>query len=252
MLEKGIHPFNALLLLAKYPVPGTVKTRLAHGTAGNGYQGLEHLPDESGNPVGKAAADQIAADLYRAILTDRFEAHSGQTYKLYLGISQLEHQEEFLRITGPDTAYCPAEGANLGEMMHNIFARLLSSHDCVVISGSDIPYIPEGLVQEVFSNLDDHDVVLVPAMDGAYNMIGMRKLHDVFGIARWSSGSELVETINLMTTKGISHKVLSDRPIMDVDILDDLKSVSATLLPGQAPRTTALLDTMQYLLKSID
>lgn len=203
-------------------MPGEVKTRLVNGTKENGLVGLRHAKDRHGKVIGEEMANRMAAQLYRAFLIDRFRAHRDREYDLFLGTSQPEHAHAFRKITGPDVMYQPAIGSNLGNMMLGIFSSLLHRYRKVIISGSDIPWISEEIIERVLVELDSHEVVLVPALDGAYNMIGMSEPNDVFSIKRWSSGSELKETIALLRSRDIRHAVLEDSPIMDVDTIDDL------------------------------
>ena len=242
------HP-RALLLLAKYPEPGSVKTRLVNGTKDNGFNGLKHICDRTGTPIGDEKAHYLAADLYRAFLTDRFRAHQGDSYHLCLGTSQPENTTLFRAITGDKVLYQTVQGANLGEMMFRIFEALLERYQRVIISGSDFPYVSESIVEQVLHQLDSDDIVLVPAFDGAYNIIGMSRLHNIFTISKWSSGSELQETIHLLRSRQITHSVFEETPLLDVDTIEDLRSTMATLRKEQAPVTFAVLESMRSQLQ---
>lgn len=241
--------FNAHVLLAKYPDPRCVKTRLVNGARETGYAGLKHLRHAVNSPWSEDDAHSLAADLYRAFLIDRFRAHQNRAYALYLGTTQPERKEAFRNITGPDVRYYNVNGTNLGEMMFRIFQGLLPSHPCVIISGSDFPYLPERIVDRAFRALETTDVVLVPAYDGAYNLIGMRRLHNIFTIPKWSSGSELSETVKLLRSRHIPHRVLDDARLLDIDTLDDLRMLIHTLRETQAPVTYAKLKALQKQLR---
>jgi len=248
---KSRHP-RALLLLAKYPEPGSVKTRLVNGTEDNGFNGLKHIRDRTGTPVGDEKAQRLAADLYRAFLTDRFRAHQVDAYHLYLGTSQPEHDTLFRAITGDNVLYQAVQGDNLGDMMNRIFKVLLDRYQRVIISGSDFPYVSESIVEQVFYQLDSDDIVLVPAFDGAYNMIGMSRHHNIFRISKWSSGSELQETIHLLRSKQITHSVFEKTPLLDVDTIGDLRSTMTTLRQEQAPVSFAVLESMRSKLQLME
>ena len=69
---------TALVLLAKYPEPQSVKTRLVNGTADNGYTGLKDIPDAFGRIIGQEEAYRLATDLYRAVLIDGCRQHWGR------------------------------------------------------------------------------------------------------------------------------------------------------------------------------
>ncbi len=245
-------PPTALVLLAKYPEPQSVKTRLVNGTADNGYTGLKDVPDTFGRVIGQAEAYRLASDLYRAFLIDRFQQHQGHDYDIVLGTTQPEQHEAFRTITGPHVYHHTVTGANLGEMMYRIFEDLLARYQYVIISGSDFPYLDEAVIKQVCQALSSHDIVLVPAYDGAYNMIGMSQLHNIFTISRWSSGSELQETVALMKNRRITHAVLDDIKLLDIDTIEDLRLLMRDLQDNQAPTTRALLAELLERLKLMD
>ena len=240
---------DALLLLAKYPEPGAVKTRLVNGTEENHYLGLKDIPDAQGTCPGQAIAYSIAADLYKAFLIDRFRAHQGRAYDLFLGTTQPEYGKAFRSITGPNVLYHAVHGTNLGEMMLGIFQDLLPRYRKVIIAGSDFPYLQESVIDRTFQRLDTSDIILVPAYDGAYNLIGMSRLHNIFTISRWSSGSELQETRRLLESEHITHTVFDDTRLLDIDTIEDLRALTRTLRKDQAPVTFARLQDLRTRLQ---
>lgn len=242
----------ALVLLAKYPEPKRVKTRLVNGTEENRFTGLKDLHDLAGNTLDQETAYQIAADLYRAFLLDRFAAHQRRTYDVILGMSQKEYDAQFLTITGPDVRHHLTGGAHLGELMFHLFSDLLGTYKKVLISGSDFPYLDETVIERVLGLLDVSEVVLVPAHDGAYNLIGLSRLHNLFSLSRWSSGSELAETVTLLKDQHIPYAVLDDLCLVDIDTLEDLRLLIRTIRPHQAPATTAFLKQLQDRLRLVD
>ncbi len=238
------YPTTALVLPAKYPEPRSVKTRLVNGTAENGYRGLKDVPDASGRVIGQDEAYRLAAQMYRAFLVDRFAAHRGRDYDVWLAASQPDYTEAFRSITGPDIPYHFVSGANMGEIMLGIFEALLGRYAYVLISGSDMPHLDEAAVDRVRASLSSHDIVLVPAQDGAYNLIGMRRPHRIFDISRWSSGSELEETVALLRQRRISHEVLDEYCLLDIDTIEDLVQLMRGPETVEAPETNAFLTAL--------
>ena len=238
------YPPTALVLPAKYPEPRSVKTRLVNGTAENGYRGLKDVPDASGRVIGQDEAYRLAARMYRAFLVDRFAAHRGRDYDLWLAASQPECAEGFRSITGPDIPYHFVSGANMGEIMFGIFEALLGRYAYVLISGSDMPHLDEAVIDRVRASLTSHDIVLVPAQDGAYNLIGMRRPHRIFDISRWSSGSELEETVALLRKRRITHEVLDEYRLLDIDTIEDLVQLMRGPGTVEAPETNAFLTAL--------
>ena len=238
------YPPTALVLLAKYPEPRSVKTRLVNRTAENGYAGLKDIPDASGRAIGQDEAYRLAARMYRAFLVDRFGAHRERDYAILLATSQPEYADAFRSITGRDVPYHVVSGANMGEIMLGIFENLLPRYRYVLISGSDMPRLDETVSERVRVSLSSHDIVLVPAQDGAYNLIGMRKPHRIFDISRWSSGSELEETVALLRQRSITHEVLDEYRLLDIDTIEDLVQLMRGPRTVDAPETNAFLTAL--------
>lgn len=234
-------PTTALVLLAKYPESQRVKTRLVNGTRQNGYAGLKNARDSSGVAIGKDKAYQLAARMYRSFLVDRFAAHRGRDYDVLLATSQPEYVAEFRSITGRDIPYCVVSGANMGEMLYSIFKDLLGRYQFVLISSTDMPYLDENVIDRARASLASHDIVLVPAQDGAYNLIGMRKLHQIFDISHWSSGSELEETVALLRQRRITHKVLNEYLMLDIDTIEDLVQLMRSPKLVETPEANTFL-----------
>ena len=246
------NPPTALVLLAKYPEPRNVKTRLVQGTAENGYRGLKDIRERSGAVLGLDEAHRLAAGMYRAFLVDRFAAHRGRDYDVLLATSQPEYADAFRAITGPDVPYHSASGADMGEMMLGVFEDLLGRYPYVLISGSDMPRLEETVIDRARESLSSHDIVLVPAQDGAYNLIGMRKPHRIFDISRWSSGSELEETVALLRRRRITHEVLDEFRLLDIDTIEDLVQLMRGPETVDAPETNTFLTALDERLDFAD
>lgn len=240
---------SALVLLAKYPEPGAVKTRLVIGTTETRHHGLKDSYLANGERIRQADAYALSAELYRAFLKDRFNAHRGRDYALFLATTQPERREEFRTITGDNVRSQHVNGRTIGEMLVHIFRALLDRYQKVLVSGSDFPYLPEPLIERVYRQLDSDDVVLIPAYDGAYNLIGMRRFYDIFNIPRWSAGSELHDTIQLLRSQSIPHAVFDDTRLLDIDTIDDLKMLMGMLHEEQAPITFAKLQEIRDRLR---
>lgn len=246
------YPPTALVLLAKYPEPRNVKTRLVNGTEENDYAGLKDVRDRSGAALGPDEAHRLAAGMYRAFLVDRFAAHRGRDYDVLLATSEPERAEAFRSITGPDVPYHAASGANMGEMMLGIFEDLLGKYPYVLISGSDMPRLEETVIDRARASLSSHDIVLVPAQDGAYNLIGMRKPHRIFDLSRWSSGSELEETVALLRRRRITYEVLDEYRLLDIDTIEDLVQLMRGPETVDAPETNTFLAALDERLDLAD
>lgn len=99
-----------------------------------------------------------------------------------------------------------------------------------MIIGSDCPGVDQRVITEAFAALDDHDVVLGPAWDGGYYLIGMKALHEpLFRGIHWSSAAVLNETGAVARRLGLSCHLLAPR--RDVDTVSDAQALGLVLLP---------------------
>lgn len=120
---------------------------------------------------------------------------------------------------------------DLGSRLGAAFARHFSeAARRVVIIGSDCPGVDQRVITEAFAALDDHDVVLGPAWDGGYYLIGMKALHEpLFRGIHWSSAAVLNETGAVARRLGLSCHLLAPR--RDVDTVSDAQALGLVLLP---------------------
>jgi len=216
---------RGLIVFAREPVPGTVKTRLA-------------------SDIGAEAA----TNLYRAMLLDVLELASGLT-----GLRALV----FWSLVGDDLPRFPGFpqlemhrqcGSDLGERMAAAFATAFSCgiRDCCII-GTDTPDLPAEHIYQAFAALeqDRADAVFGPARDGGYYLLGMKQVqqHLFEGIA-WGTPMVLSSSLKRAAEMQLSTTLL---PVWhDMDTLDDLKFLATT--PGEAaPHTRAALRTLRRL-----
>jgi rSAM/selenodomain-associated transferase 1 len=187
---------EALLIFAKNPVPGKVKTRLA-ATIGNERafavykELLQHTAAVTGNlPVNKLLfySDFIEeADCWN----ERFQ-------------KQLQN------------------GAGLGERMENAFAVAFSKgYEKVVIIGTDIPALDEEIIRAAFDSLIKNDVVIGPTNDGGYYLLGMKTNHpELFQNIAWSTSVVFSATVSKIKERELTYHCLP--ALTDVDEEKDL------------------------------
>ncbi len=210
----GVSP--CLAVAAKQPERGKVKTRIASGIG-----------------------DDRAAEVYRCALLD--------TLALALSISDVTHALSYAPPT--DAARCyfediapaflltPQSGETLGERISDTMARLLSRFSPVVLIGSDAPDLPAAFLTRAFGMLRDRaDVVLGPAKDGGYYLIGMRSVHPtLFERIDWSTDAVARQTRERAREAALN---LVELPYWhDLDTVADLQ---ALVDPG-APLTRAFV-----------
>jgi rSAM/selenodomain-associated transferase 1 len=211
---------GCLLLFTKPAVPGRVKTRL----------------------IGALTPGE-AASLHEAFLADLVSRLAASPrFALRLAWA-LEPGEEVP--PGPP-AGLRQEGADLGERLYRALAAAAAEHPLVAAVGSDHPRLAVERVEQAFDLLaSGAPVVLGPAEDGGYYLVGARRealTPRLFEEVPWSGPRVLEATLERCAELGLRPRLLP--PEADVDTPEDLARLSAELAAGPAaacPRTSALL-----------
>ena len=199
---------KTLILFAKAPYPGRVKTRLQ--------------PDVS---------PEQGCELYRAFVDDLLATtRSLKDVKRIMGCdpSQSDPYFEALSEKYP-VDLMDQRGADLGERMRNAFEEIRErGNGPVVIIGTDSPTLPVEMIREAFSRLETHDLVLGPSRDGGYYLIGCaRQVPPIFHDIPWGTGQVLEKTLRQVADSKIKCALL---PFWyDVDTIEDLRFLSAHL-----------------------
>jgi uncharacterized protein len=114
------------------------------------------------------------------------------------------------------------EGNDLGERMKGAFSSLFQQgYSKVIIIGSDCPELTVFLIEEAYQNLETNEVVIGPAADGGYYLLGMTQLiPELFRNKKWSTAAVFKDTVNDVLHAGKNYFVL---PILsDIDTAEDL------------------------------
>jgi len=213
---------NALIIFAKRPAPGRVKTRLSPPLS------LEE-----------------AAELYRCMLEDILEKVSALSgVDRHIFYEPGESAAAFFEQAAPGMTSTPQQGEDMGERMSNAFAEMFDAgYEQAAVIGTDIPDIPLEFVAEAFDRLESNEVnaVFGPSEDGGYYLLAMRKLHaELFRGIRWSSGEVLEKSLERAKEAGIGVSLL---PVWhDVDTAEDLKRPELLDEGNGAPRTREFIN----------
>jgi hypothetical protein len=152
---------NTLIIFVKNPIPGTVKTRIA-----------------------QAVGNERAAEVYRHLL--RYT----QEITRQLTCHRVVYYGDFVNPDDGWNGYVKRlqSGQNLGERMLTAFREQFEQGASRgVIIGSDCLAITPDHIERAFSSLDEADVVIGPAIDGGYYLLGMKQLHPfLFQNMPWS------------------------------------------------------------------
>lgn len=237
-MQRGPADERTLVMFAKFPDVGKVKTRLALGPAESTGHGLKDVMlRRNATALGHRSALERCSALYAAFVRDRVATHLAGDYRFLLGVSGPEDPGRFAELLGHPVPTLFLSGETMGDLLRSAFRQVLPGR--VLITASDYPWLDPQVVRDAFGALDAADVALVPAHDGAYNLIGMRQFHDIFTLDAWSSGRELVETEALLAERGIARAILREHVIRDVDTLADFEAVMRQLDPAVCPATAA-------------
>lgn len=199
---------TSLVVFAKSPISGRVKTRLVPG-----------IPSDE------------AAELYKAFILDTTNKVSNLKCKRVAIAYTPENAEgTFRKLVGKSIILLPQKGRNLGEKMKNVFKHSFAEGaKRVVIIGTDSPTIPKSLIQRAFDVLKKVSVVIGPTFDGGYYLIGLSEHNnDIFDGIKWSTASVFNQTLTKVKTYKKKLYVLP--PWYDVDTSDDLRFLKAHLL----------------------
>lgn len=218
---------RVLAIVARYPEPGRVKTRLA-ATIGA----------------------EAAANLYRAFLVDlaaRF-SHAARQEGYTLIWAQAPGEGDLRTVVGAGAQVIGQHGDGFAERLHNVCADLAAAgaREIVIIS-SDSPHIPAAWVARAFGLVARGEVALGPAMDGGYYLIGVRVQSsppNLFLGIRMSTEQVLTETLSRASALALPVSFLP--ATFDVDEAESLPRLAKALaVPGpegaECPHTWAEL-----------
>lgn len=188
---------KALIVFVRNPVLGTVKTRVA-----------------------KMIGDEAALRLYKKLLKHTHEIIRDIPCDKYIFYADNISIED----SWPNDIYKKEQQieAGLGAKMEAAFKKVFNNgHEHVLIIGSDCYDLTAAIIKEAFEVLKTTDVVLGPAKDGGYYLLGQNKLNaNLFSIKEWSTSFVLAQTIEACKRFGLSYKKLE--LLSDVDEAGDI------------------------------
>lgn len=193
---------NVLGLFAKWPAPGAVKTRLAADTS-----------------------PEFAARIAGAFLRDSLSRLASITARRILVGTPSAERVNFGAISTPHWGYGDQGEGDLGQRLKHFFStNFEEGANRVVVVGSDSPTVPVDFISQSFEMLNAHDVVIGPAMDGGYYLIGgTPAMPEIFSGISWGTHAVLRETLDRL-----GHAKLAILPPWyDVDTLADCRFLAA-------------------------
>lgn len=214
-------PDTALVIFAKAPIPGQVKTRLCPPLT----------PDEAATLHGSFVLDQLertkAAAARFKLPVDRYLACAPSSTHAFFKIMGERQGVRLIDQIGEDL------GARMAQTFETLFSR---GYKHVLIVGTDVPTLPLDRYKQAHTLLESHDLVLGPALDGGYYLIGLnRSAPDLFSGIPWSTEQVLQRTQEKGRILGLNTALLT--PWRDVDTIDDLRAlIDAESLDAKKPK----------------
>lgn len=231
----------ALIIFAKAPVPGQVKTRLCPPLTG----------DEAATLHGSFVIDMLertkTAVAKLKLPLDRYLACAPSSTLVFFQIMEERQSVKLIDQVGDD----------LGVRMQQAFAALFGKgYQRVLIVGTDVPSLPLDHYQQALALLNTHDVVLGPALDGGYYLIGLTQPRpELFAGIAWSTDRVLAATQEKAAGLGLKTALLP--PWRDVDTIEDLKALmDASATDAKKPKNEQAFSTrtagaLQHLAKRL-
>jgi uncharacterized protein len=207
---------TAIVIFAKAPLPGFAKTRLAPalgevGAAALAQRMLEHTVQQA------AQAGLGAVEICTTPSTPtRNETHNTQPSihpSIHPIIEQAAQQHgASLTLQG--------EG-DLGQRMHRALERVLAQNSQALLIGTDAPALDAPLLRRAAAALATHEVVFVPALDGGYALVGLRRADPRWFLGlTWSTPRVMQHSRERLQAAGVSWAELP--PVADIDEPSDL------------------------------
>lgn len=114
-------------------------------------------------------------------------------------------------------------GEDLGDRMYNAFqGGFNAGYEKIVIIGSDLIALESSDISTAISKLDDNDIVIGPAEDGGYYLLGMKKVpENIFTNKEWGTDTVLADT--LLDITNLKYHLLKEKN--DIDTYEDIKNI---------------------------
>lgn len=192
----------AVIIFAKLPEPGKVKTRLATGIGNNAA--LQFYKKCSGHIF-----DQIAA-----------LKNKGIDCYLFYGVDN--NISDVKKWVNKNFIYNPQSAGDLGNKMSSAFQNVFAhGNNKIIIVGTDIPDISKEIILKAFDELEQNDIVISPSGDGGYNFLGMNNYYpELFQNIKWSTVEVLTKTIE--AAESLKLRIAYSESFTDIDDKEDL------------------------------
>jgi uncharacterized protein len=211
---------RTLVIMAKAPKPGSVKTRLA-----------------------ESLSFRAVTELYECLLNDTINLAQGLDGVERAIMCPAADVEALSRLVPAEIPVVPQSGDGLASGLTSVFDHFAGArHRRVIAFNSDSPHLPPSVLEKAFDVLDIRDIVIGPTDDGGYYLVGATaSCPGLFTDDRMGTQTALQALLERAQSLGLSTGLVE--AFYDVDELADLNRIAAELqdFPTRAPRTAAWL-----------
>jgi rSAM/selenodomain-associated transferase 1 len=221
---------RVLVIMAKAPRPGAVKTRLS-----------------------PSLSPAAVTDFYCCLLDDTLGlARSLGDVEVAVMCPESD-VNELAQLAGKHFpgSHLPAnsasvvaqKGEGLAAGLTSVFAHFAEGHQRRIIAfNSDSPHLPRSVLEDAFETLAAHEVVIGPTHDGGYYLVGAKASHPTLFASDGMGTSSALERL-LSRARTLELSVGLAAPFYDIDVVDDLTRLAEELrlAPARAPRTARWL-----------
>src|SRR5271154_2789721 len=211
---------SVLVIMAKAPRPGVVKTRLT-----------------------PSLSPETVTVFYRCLLDDTLALAQSLGDVEVAIMCPASDVNELSRLAGKQVSVVAQKGEGLAAGLTSVFAHFTEGHRRGTIAfNSDSPHLPRSVLEDAFTALVKHDVVVGPTDDGGYYLVGAKASHPAL-FARDGMGTSTALEALLSSARALELSVGFADPFYDIDVADDLTRLAAELrlAPIKAPRTAQWL-----------
>jgi hypothetical protein len=220
---------RVLVIMAKAPRPGEVKTRLTPSLSPAAVTAFYCCLLED-----TLALARSLSDVQVAIMCPDSDVNE---------LARLASNE----VSGNEASVVAQKGEGLAAGLTSVFAHFASGHQRRIIAfNSDSPHLPRSVLEDAFETLAAHDVVVGPTHDGGYYLVGAKASRPTL-FARDGLGTSSALERLLSRARTLELAVGFADPFYDIDVIDDLTRLAEELRlnPARAPRTAAWLKELE-------
>jgi len=227
MVVHSSHNERVLVIMAKAPRAGTVKTRL-----------VPSLPPEA------------VPSFYSCLLADSIAlARSLGTVDVAIMCPEPD-VGELAKLAGSTASVVAQQGEGLAAGLTSVFAHFTQGCRSTIAFNADSPHLPASVLEHAFELLATHDMVVGPTHDGGYYLVGAKAAHpSLFANDGLGTSSALDRLLSRTRTLGLSLGVAS--AFYDIDVAEDLDRLATELrlAPERAPLTAQWLRDWQLAME---